>query len=140
MANKSGMTIDFKDHDKKFYKTVKSTIPGLAKDGLRKAGDKWILDANEIPPKTPFKDGALRGSGQVDKVDVTLGSIVLVLSFGKGKSGQDAPYAARWHEVEPGTINFKASGAGPKYLESKGTRYKNKYVMIVSETIRRKSR
>lgn len=128
--NKSGFDLDFKDFDKKFSKIVKDTIPGLAGKGLRQAGQEWKLDADNIAPRTPHLEGFLRGSGKVSDVKVGSSEISISVSY-------DKPYAARWHEAEPGTVKWSEPGVGPKYLESKAVRFKNKYMQIIADIIRR---
>jgi len=136
-VSKEDFMMDFSDFEAKFSKAVKETTPELVGEGLRKAGDQLVHDANEIPPKTPFRHGALSGSGKVEKPEVVGDTASVEISFGKGATGEDAPYAARWHEVEPGTVTWSKPGSGPKYLESKMVKFKEKYMAIVAEVIKK---
>jgi hypothetical protein len=65
------------------------------------------LATDEEEPKAPLLEGNLRGTARVDVNNNT------------AKIWYTMPYAARWHEVEEGTVNWSESGVGPKYLEKK---------------------
>ena len=131
--------LDFSQLNAKLKQYQQLCKSDYAPEGIRKACQEIILDANNVPPRTPFKWGALRGSGKVDKVEKQGDQIIGQVSFGAGASGQDAPYAARWHEAEPGSVKFTAPGAGPKYLESKLNMFREKYMKIIAEVIRRRT-
>ena len=126
-------SVNFNDFNRKFFNIVKNAIPGDAADGLREAGQEWKIDADTVPPKTPHLEGGLRGSGKVSKAEIKGKSINVKVSY-------DTPYAKKWHEAEPGTINWSETGVGPKYLESKAVMFMKKYMAIVSEVIRRRAR
>ncbi|GAG56946.1 unnamed protein product, partial [marine sediment metagenome] len=119
--SKSGFSLDFKDFDKKFTRIIERAIPEAAADGLRQAGQEWKLDADNVEPRTPHKEGFLRGSGEVSKAKITARSIDVEVTY-------DEPYAKRWHEAEPGTVKWSELGVGPKYLESKAVRFMKKYM------------
>jgi len=131
--SRSGFSMDFKNFDKGFAKIVKKAIPEASADGLRQAGQEWKLDADNVPPRTPHLERFLRGSGEVSKAKVKGQSTEVEVSY-------DKPYAARWHEAEPGTINWSEPGVGPKYLESKAVRFMRKYMAIAAEVIRRRAK
>ena len=139
MPNEPIYKLDFSQFNAGVNQYQKLCKSEYAPEGIRKACDELIIDANEKPPKTPFKWGALRGSGKVDEVKKEGDIVIGIVSFGAGASGQDAPYAARWHEVEPGTVTFTEPGAGPKYLESKIVAYGEKYLKIIAEVIKEKT-
>lgn len=127
--SKPNFSMDFSDFDKKSKQLIQKALPEAAAKGLREAGQEWKLDADNVPPRTPHKEGGLRASGKVSKVTVQGQNIGVEVSY-------NTPYAARWHEIEPGLINWSESGVGPKYLESKAVRFANKYVNIVVSNIR----
>lgn len=137
----TGFSMDFTDFDKKF-KQYCSTMPDHAGDGLRQAGQEWKLDADNVPPRTPHLEGHLRGTGQVSKATVSKEKIEVEVSYGKPSPSEQggAPYAARWHEAEPGTVKWSEPGVGSKFLESKMVKFAKKYVAIVAEIIRRKTK
>jgi len=110
-----------------------------APEGVEKALSQVLIDAKQKPPKVPYKWGALRGSGMIEKIEKVGDLIIGIVSFGEGETGDEAPYAARWHEAEPGTVKFKEPGAGPKYLESKLINYGEEYLKIIAETIKRRT-
>ena len=130
---KTEFTLDFSDFNKKFADIIKRAAPESAEIGLREVGQELKLDADNIPPRTPHKEGFLRGSGKVSKVKVMGKSIEVTVSY-------DKPYARRWHEAEPGTIKWSEPDVGPKYLESKMIRFKNKYMKIIATVIRRRAK
>lgn len=129
----ANFTMDFTDFDRKFTKIVKDAVPGDARDGVREAAQEWKLDADNVPPRTPHLEGGLRASGKVSEAEIKGEEISASVSY-------DMPYARRWHEVEPGTINWSESGVGPKYLESKAVMFMKKYMSIIAEVIRRRAR
>ena len=126
---KSGFSTDFSDFDKKTTRLVQKAMPEAVAKGLREAGQEWKLDADNVPPKTPHLEGHLRASGKVSKVNVEGKKMSVEVSY-------STPYATRWHEAEPGTINWSEPGVGPKYLESKAVRFAKKYINIVALNIR----
>ena len=130
---KTEFTLDFRDFNKKFANIIQRAAPESTKIGLREAGQALKIDADNIPPRTPHKEGFLRGSGKVSEVKVMGKSIEVAVSYNK-------PYAKRWHEVEPGTIKWSEPDVGPKYLESKMVRFKNKYMNIIATVIRKRAK
>ena len=132
----SGYYIDMTDFDKKFNNLMKNVIPEYGEKGAFNAMNALLDDAVEKPPQAPFKKGRLWGSKIVKKIQ----------EAGKETSiegGFNIEYARRWHEVEPGTINWTRTGAkqpGPKYLQSKMVQFKERYGGIIAETIRRMSK
>lgn len=133
---KDGLNYDFSDFNLGFLNAAENLIPGIAVKAVKAGLDQVIIDANEIEPKTPHLLGHLKGTGQVHSVELTPEMVTGIMSFGNPKGGQGgAPYALRWHEVEPGTVNWSEPGVGPKYLESKLVRFKDKYVEIIFQYI-----
>ena len=130
---KTEFTLDFSEFNKKFADIIKRAAPESAEMGLREAGQELKLDADNVPPRTPHKEGFLRGSGKVSKVNIVGKSLEVAVSY-------DKPYARRWHEVEPGTIKWSEPDVGPKYLESKMIKFKNKYMNIIATVIRRRAK
>lgn len=130
---KTEFTLDFSDFNKKFANIIQHAAPKSVEIGLREAGQALKLDADNIPPRTPHKEGFLRGSGEVSKVEVMGKSLEVTVSY-------DKPYARRWHEAEPGTIRWSEPGVGPKYLESKMIKFKSKYMNIIATVIKRRAK
>lgn len=127
-----GMTVDFKDFEKQFKRIVEGAIPSEAAKGLFKAGNELIIDAKEKVPKAPWDEGHLRASKKVIPGEIKRNEIILTCGF-------NIVYAARWHELTPSEdkrINWTLPGSGAKYLESKMTAYKDKYMFIVAEHIK----
>lgn len=128
---KTEFTLDFSDFNKKFTNIVQRAAPESARIGVREACQEWKLDADNVPPKTPHKEGFLRGSGEVSEAEIKGSEISGSVSYHK-------PYAARWHEAEPGTVKWSEPGVGPKFLESKAVRFAKKYIGIIAAVIRRR--
>ena len=122
------MKIDFSDFEKGLARLVKDVEPRETAKGLFQAGNQLIVDAIEMRPYVPFDEGHLRGSGRTDPARVTGGGAEVTVGFNK-------EYAARWHELSPEEdkrINWSLSGSGRKYLESKMSMFKDKYMKIVA--------
>jgi hypothetical protein len=143
----SQIYFDSSDFDKKFGKLVKKTIPDLVKKGMAYAGLELLNDCVLISPTVPIREGWLRGSGSLFVNNM----FVAESKFGKsGKAtrnhteplgkgfvavvGFNTPYAARMHEGLD--FHFREPSAGAKYLETKLSLYREKYIEIVSETIK----
>jgi len=125
------MKIDFSDFDKGFAKAIK-LVPDEAGRGLFDAGNALLKDAIEMKPYVPYGEtGNLRGSARVNKAEIKKGEVSV-------EAGFNIEYAARWHELTPeedGKINWSLPGSGRKYLESKMTRFKDKYMKIAAKSI-----
>ena len=132
--NKQIFSMDWKDFDKKFPAVVKKAVPELSAKGLRLGLQELKLDADNVPPRTPHKEGHLRGSGKVHNIKAIGQEISGELTFGGVE--YDVLYAARLHEAELGTINWSEPDVGPKYLESKLIRFMKKYMAIVAAVIK----
>jgi hypothetical protein len=126
------MKIDFTDFDKRFKAVVEHAIPSEAAKGLFKAGNELLNDAITKRPMAPFDEGHLRASARTDQAKVERDKISVDCGF-------NIVYAARWHELTPTEdkrINWSLPGSGAKYLESKMTVYKDKYMSITAEYIK----
>lgn len=131
-----GMTLDLSDVKKNLY-VLSLAVPDAAKGGLFDAGTALKRDSDNEPPRTPHREGHLRGNFEINpiqKADMTGVEIIY-----------KQPYAARWHEAEDnidpvtgGRIHWSESGVGPKYLEIKMIRHMKKYFGIVADAIRRR--
>lgn len=134
---KTGFFLDTKEFNAKFKHLTDKTIPSSADKGLFNAGNELTHDAIVLPPQAPKDMGDLWGSRITEKVKTDRKGMSVRVGF-------NIKYAQRHHEVPPGTFHYTtwkgASQPGPKYLESKMIRYKNKYMAIITETIKRKSK
>ena len=137
MTPETGFFIDFSDFDKKFYQIVKNAIPEDAEKGAFNAMSELLNDSITKAPQAPKDIGDLWGSRIVEKAQESKKEISVVAGF-------NIKYAARHHEVEPGTFKYTttkgASRPGPKFMQSKMAMFFKKYMEIVAETIRRKGR
>lgn len=138
MARKTGFYLDSREFDKKFDKLVKKAIPGDAGKGLITAMDEVLRDSIELPPQAPKEIGDLWGSiaGTV--------KLKVIYKILRVIGGFNIFYAHRQHEVEPGTYKYTrdkgAEKPGPKFMQSKMAQFRNKYMGIVAETIRKRGR
>lgn len=138
MSRETGFYLDSSDFDKKFERLVKDAIPGDANKGLDAAMNEVLRDSIELPPQAPKDIGDLWGSvaGTV-KVIVKYGLLFVIGGF-------NIKYARRHHEAEPGTFEYTVTkGArqpGPKFMQSKMALYRNKYMGIVADFIKRQGK
>lgn len=136
MARETGFYLDSREFDKKFGNLVKKAIPGDAGDGLVNAMNELLRDSIELPPQAPKEIGDLWGSiaGTV--------KLKVIYKILRVIGGFNIKYARKHHEVEPGTYKYTldkgSKKPGPKYMQSKMAQFRNKYMGIVAETIRRK--
>jgi len=127
------MTIDFTDFEKGLKKLVEDVEPDVTDKGLFKAGNELLHDAIYVLPKAPFKEGHLRGSARTE----TIGGMKKGMGI---LAGFNIVYAARWHELTPDEdkrISWTLPGSGRKYLESKMSMFRDKYLKIIGEHLRR---
>lgn len=141
---KTGMTFDTKDFDVKLKNVTEKKIPSAAERGLFQTGALIIRDAILEQPQVPksrgvTKEGGRRGQGpghlrRSQKIEKpkTVGKITSV------EVGFNTEYAAVVHEM-PDTTQWSTPGTGPKYLESKLIRNKEKYMKNVADNIKRES-
>lgn len=103
-------------------------LPRLTEQGLFKAASELKLDADHVQPKTPVKEGTLKGSWMTQVEFLGKEAWSLLAGFNSG-------YAAYVHEMvkkHPWTEPL----SGPKFLESKLYMFKDKYLGIVAKVIR----
>lgn len=160
MANEA-FTLDMATFTKKFLEYATKTAPAAAEKGMFEALSALKNDADTVSPKTPHLHGNLRG----DYTFILEGITQTMVSENSGGDDPDhresgvsptlnpngitsmvvfrQPYAARWHEAEAGTMHFigrnpvhwSEAGVGPKYLESKMSMFKEKYMSIVAARV-----
>ncbi len=129
--------IDFTAFNKTFFPLVDKKIPNSGEKGLVNAAWEMLKDADDEAPQTPKEVGDLRGSRKVEAPKITRNEISV-------KAGYNSEYAAYQHEGErkSGTHKVKkyttdrgASQPGPKFLQTKMVRHKEKYIGIAAKTI-----
>ncbi len=125
-TNKSGMTFNTKDFDIKFAKVTNKQIPEAAARMSFKVAAMVLRDAILEKPRAPHLTGNLWRSQKVEQPKILKGEVTIELGF-------DANYAAAVHE-RPGSYQ-KASmaGSGPKYLEAKLIKNKEKYMAEIAK-------
>lgn len=137
MSRETGFYLNFSDFNKKFYPLVKNAIPADARKGTFNAMGELLEDSVTKAPQAPREFGDLQGSKIIEEVSET-GKVIAV------EGGFNIEYAARHHEVAPGTFKYTtdkgATQPGPKFMQSKMIQFMNKYIEIVAETIRKKGR
>ena len=134
-------TLDLRQFDARFKQYV-AAVPEDAKVGVRLALDELKLDADNEPPRTPHLEGHLRASGRVVNVQSIMDEISGEIHYGgQGVSEEgvsySVPYAARWHEAEPGTVEWSEPGVGPKFVTTKLSRHNKKYTQIIAAHIKK---
>ncbi len=123
--NKSGMTINTKDFDIKFAKIVDKAIPKAASNQMQyKVAGMILRDAIREEPRAPHLTGNLWRSQKIEKPQIEHGEITIKLGF-------DADYAAAVHEM-PAYTKPSMVGSGPKFLESKLIKNKEKYMAMIA--------
>jgi len=117
---KTGMTLDTRDFDIKFPDVCNNQIPEAAARSFYKVAAMVIGDAILEEPKAPHDTGNLWRSQLIEAPQIKMAEIGIELGF-------DAEYAAVVHEM-PSNVNWKMAGSGPKFLEAKLIRNKEKYI------------
>ena len=125
---KTGFTAEMKDFNKKFYKVVNKTIPGLSAEGLMKGATQLIRDAIQEQPRAPHLTGNLWRSQKIERPMIKHGEISIEVGF-------DAEYAAAVHEM-PSSNKFTMTGSGPQFLTSKLAKNKDKYMKTTADHIK----
>jgi len=138
MKRETGFYLDTTDFDKKFDDLDKKIIPDATKKGLADGMNELLRDSIEKPPQAPKEIGDLWGSiaGTV-KVFIKRGVMSVIGGF-------NIKYARRHHEAEPGEFKYTtdkgATQPGPKFMQSKMAAYREKYMEIVANSIRKRGR
>jgi len=131
MAEKTGMTFDTKDFDIKFPRVINKEIPEASAKMAFKVAGMVIRDAVLEEPRAPHKTGNLWRSQKIEQPKIEKGEITIELGF-------DAEYAATVHEM-PSSINWTMAASGPKFLEAKLIKNKEKYMAEIAAGLRRKA-
>lgn len=125
-------TMNLTDFDREFDRINNTTVPGAARRGAFKAASQLLNDSDNIEPKTPLKEGMLKGSKTIEIESKEDGGAEI-------RAGFNIMYASFLHEMvtdDPTPKHWTEPGSGPKYLESKLTLYADKYLEIMAASIR----
>ncbi|HZX09944.1 MAG TPA: hypothetical protein VFG01_03265 [Acidobacteriota bacterium] len=125
MKNGCKFQVDYSDFDNKFDDVTKRQIPRRGHKALGKVGVRIISDGIEEEPRAPHKTGLLWRS---KVVNIWLDKFTLEVGF-------NTEYAAAVHEM-PSSYEFTLPGSGPKFLESKITKNRDKYIAMLAEELR----
>jgi len=125
MAEKTGMTFNTKDFDLKFPRVCNKEIPEAYANTAFRVASIVLRDAIVEEPRAPHKTGNLWRSQKVERPEMKAGEVNIELGF-------DAEYAAAVHEMPAGT-DWTMTGSGPKFLEAKLIRNKEKYMEIIAK-------
>jgi len=137
--SKGGFFLDTKEFERGIKKITEQTIPDATEKGLFNAMNELLHDSITKPPQAPKDMGDLWGSktGSAENPHIMKKTRKDISIIG----GFNIRYAHRHHEVPPGTYKYTvtkgATQPGPKYMESKMIKYKDKYAWIIAETIKR---
>lgn len=105
---------------------AENVIPEQTRKGMFQAASELLNDADRVEPKTPKKEGHLRGSKHIE------------ISPTEIYVGFNISYASYVHEMVPlesygeKSITWSEPGSGAKYLESKMTMFLEKYLQIIA--------
>jgi hypothetical protein len=125
-------TLDLTKFDQEFDRINKTAVPGAARRGAFKAASELLLDADNIEPKVPLKEGHLKGEKVIEiEVQPDGGAEI--------RAGYNKEYASYLHEMvtdDPTPKTWTEPGSGPKFLEDKLTRFNEKYLEIMAAEIR----
>ena len=124
MMAKTGMTYNTKDFDIKFPRVCNKEIPEAAAMTAYKVAGMVIRDAILEEPKAPHKTGHLKREQKIEQPKILKGEITIELGF-------DVDYAAAVHEM-PANTNWSMAGSGPKFLEAKLIKNKEKYMAEIA--------
>jgi hypothetical protein len=130
----TGMYFDVSQFIPSFKKIAGVTIPKKAKNGLFKVGGMVIKDCLNEEPKVPREIGDLQASGVIVphpwEIEITVG-------FNKDYAAKqhEAP-DKKWNPKGSAETNWTTPGTGPKYLETKLVRHKEKYFKFTAEMIK----
>jgi len=141
----SAFSLDISDFLKGAEKIARKWYGDLEKAQFR-AASELIHDANYEEPKTPLKEGHLKGSVKIEAHATDLNETTVFAGFNIG-------YASFLHERIYGSqsvmgemalggatyvtpSSWTEPGSGPKFLESKLMRHRKKYFDIMAQGIK----
>lgn len=116
--------MDPKEFNIDFDRITSKAIPDDIRKALWELGWLIIKDAISIYPSVPREIGDLRASG---KVVVDQRNLDLLTGFNMVQAHRLHEGLKDWNWTEP--------GSGPKYLESKLSMFKNKYIKFLADRI-----
>jgi len=120
---KSGMEFDSSEFDKRFFKLAMKKVPDAYIEAMIAVLPKILKDAIMEEPRAPHKTGHLWRSQKIELPKKIAKRIEATFGF-------NVPYAAATHEA-PDNWNWTLTGSGPKYLEAKLIRNKEKYYLEI---------
>lgn len=124
----SGFFLDTRPVMARIRHLSENVLPDVARKGLFAVGAEILRDADSVPPKTPLKEGHLKGSKKIE-VSVAIGGPVLLAGF-------NIEYASYVHEMVK-KHPWTEPDSGPKFLQSKLSMFGKKYFAMLGEAIRR---
>lgn len=122
---KTGMTYNTKDFDIKFARVCNKEIPEASANMAFKVAGMVIRDAILEEPKAPHKTGNLWRNQKIEQPKIEKGEITIELGF-------DTEYAAAVHELPAPYKDPTMAGSGPKFLEAKLIKNKEKYMAEIA--------
>jgi len=121
--------MDLSKFAKDFTRITSKTIPDKAGKASFKVAAMIINDAIKVIPKAPFDVGDLRASQFIELIPTQHLGVRL---------GFNIEYAAKWHELDvkkAKDIAWTTPGSGRKFLSSKLSMFKNKYIEFLASMI-----
>ena len=96
-----------------FGDKIQAKSKGAAGAAINEAGEALLTEANKT---VPHDEGTLERSGTVE---TDMDNLITAV-------GYDTPYAIRWHEAPPGSVNFSDPKARTKWLEKTSREMRDK--------------
>jgi len=129
MAYEEAFRIDTKDFEEKFLRIVKSVVPNiLCREMESTVGPEVIRDCIVEEPTVPKRTGNLRRRQKIGKAKVTSGALTLEVGF-------NTEYASFVHEA-PSNLDWSEPGSGPKFLSSKLSWNRDKYMKLLADKVK----
>ena len=129
----SKFTFDTRVFTKSFLTLTLLKYPKATERGIQVALKQLKEDADDIPPKTPHKEGVLKGSAVI-KSKIKAKAIEGTLTY-------EMPYAPYQHagmrfDGSRKVLNYSEAGSGAGFLSKKLVRYYNKYIGLIVKSVR----
>lgn len=128
MNGKGAFSMDFTDFDQRYFRHVLRTVPNAGLTAIDFVGADAIADAIKEEPTVPKDTGNLRRTQAFEPARIVGKNLEKIIGFA-------AEYAAAVHEA-PENLNWQEPGSGPKFLESKLMKNKERYMEKAARLIK----
>ena len=128
---KTGMTFDTKDFDIKLPRVINKEIPEAVASIFPRVAGMVLRDSIMEEPRAPHKTGHLWREQKIEQPKIERGEISIELGF-------DVEYASAVHEMPAPYAHPTMVGSGPKFLETKIIKNKEKYMAELARGMQRR--